>query len=339
MVRSSQRIGPGSIKEALDDLDSGICFALPSGRIILINHQMAEISAVLTGTYPQAVSQITDALEDLPVSGGIRKLDADNLLFEFPDGRVWSFEISVLKGPELQGLKRLRALDMTAVYRAGLELEKENQALREVNAELQQMLERLADRIREKESLELKMRIHNEIGTSLIALSELLGSGEEDAAGTQLAKLTEAVGYLGVDTGGISLESVSEQAKALGISVHLDGKPPQTEPASRIFYSAASECINNCARHAGGTEIYITVYDNGGSNAAEGFGPMSSSGGSTSKYPVRFSFKNNGSRPTGPIREGGGLSSLRRLTEDAGGRMTVLWDPEFELIIELCTEL
>ncbi len=318
MLRNRQRLGPGSIKEALDDLDSGICFALPSGRVILINHQMAELAAVLTGGYPQDIRQIKDALESIPEAAGIKRLDTGSELFEFPDGRVWSFETSVLKGPELQDFWRIRALNMTEVYKAGQELENENQALREVNTELQQMLERLSDRIRDRESLELKMRIHNEIGTSLIALSELLESGDTEEAEDQLSRLIDAVGYLGVDTGALSRESVTEQAAALGIKVSIEGSIPAAEPASRIFLAAASECINNCARHAGGSEIYIKV--------------------SKGEDCLRFSFSNNGRQPDAPIREGGGLSSLRRLTEEAKGRMTVLSEPGFELIIELPIE-
>ena len=47
---------------------------------------------------------------------------------------------------------------------------------------------------------------------------------------------------------------------------------------------------------------------------------------------------NNGLQPEGPIREQGGLKSLRTLTEQAGGRMTVSVAPEFAVCLDLPKE-
>ena len=41
--------------------------------------------------------------------------------------------------------------------------------------------------------------------------------------------------------------------------------------------------------------------------------------------------RNNGKPPKGPILESGGLLSLRRIVEEAGGEMTVTSEPEFLL--------
>ena len=46
-------------------------------------------------------------------------------------------------------------------------------------------------------------------------------------------------------------------------------------------------------------------------------------------------FRNDGSCPTKEIVEGGGLSSLRRKIEEAGGRMTVGSTPSFVLTVTL----
>jgi signal transduction histidine kinase len=44
---------------------------------------------------------------------------------------------------------------------------------------------------------------------------------------------------------------------------------------------------------------------------------------------------NNGKPPKGEIAESGGLLSLRRSAEEAGGTMTVQSQPEFKLTIQL----
>ena len=48
---------------------------------------------------------------------------------------------------------------------------------------------------------------------------------------------------------------------------------------------------------------------------------------------------NNGTQPTGPIREQGGLKTLRTLTEQAGGVMTVTVLPGFAVCLELPKEV
>jgi glucose-6-phosphate-specific signal transduction histidine kinase len=44
---------------------------------------------------------------------------------------------------------------------------------------------------------------------------------------------------------------------------------------------------------------------------------------------------NNGAQPSGEITEGGGLSSLRRKVEDAGGGMKIVSRPEYRLILTI----
>ena len=50
---------------------------------------------------------------------------------------------------------------------------------------------------------------------------------------------------------------------------------------------------------------------------------------------IPFFFANDGTPPAGPVRESGGLLSLRALTESRGGRMDVESVPSFRLVISL----
>ena len=49
-------------------------------------------------------------------------------------------------------------------------------------------------------------------------------------------------------------------------------------------------------------------------------------------------FTNDGAAPETPVTEGGGLTSLRRRVEGAGGRMLVKSMPRFALTVELPME-
>lgn len=75
------------------------------------------------------------------------------------------------------------------------------------------------------------------------------------------------------------------------------------------------ECITNTARHADGDELYITVSDDG------------------AFFTARIG--NNGRPPKAEIVERGGLSSLRRITEMAGGSMKTESFPRFLLSVSI----
>ena len=200
MLKKKSQPSLSSIKEALDDLDSGICFADRSGRIVLINHVMSELSFVLCGRHPQTAEEIMDALKSPPEASGIKKLEKEGL-YSFQDGRIWDIEATALDSIELMGYTRIKAQDLTKIYEAQQELARENQALKAVNAELSQMLERLTDHIREEETLALNRRLHNDIAGGLSEISAMLEGSEEDISSSEstLKRLSDAMSYFRSD--------------------------------------------------------------------------------------------------------------------------------------------
>ena len=77
---------------------------------------------------------------------------------------------------------------------------------------------------------------------------------------------------------------------------------------------AIRECTSNCVRHAGGNAVYAAC------ERTENW---------------RLTVTNNGAPPKETIREGGGLSALRRRVENAGGTMQIDSTPAFALHITL----
>ena len=78
------------------------------------------------------------------------------------------------------------------------------------------------------------------------------------------------------------------------------------------------ECMTNCARHAGGTRVFVKITNN--------------------KVLCKVQITNNGKKPVEGSQEGGGLTSLRKTVEREGGKMQVIFSPEFELILLLSHE-
>ena len=73
------------------------------------------------------------------------------------------------------------------------------------------------------------------------------------------------------------------------------------------------ECVTNAVRYAGASELYADFTET-----------------ETDATVVVY---NDGKQPEGDIVEGGGLSTLRRRVERAGGTMTVQSRPIFKLTV------
>ena len=116
------------------------------------------------------------------------------------------------------------------------------------------------------------------------------------------------------------LDGLIAAAKAIGVQVLVEGdRLPEDEGCLRLIANAAHECLTNTVRHAGGTVLRIRIALRDGWVCAE--------------------LTNDGRPPAGEIREGGGLSGLRRRVEAAGGRMHVQSAPAFCLQVEIPAEM
>lgn len=313
--RRRTELSANAIKQAFDDLPTGVCFADKTGRIILINRTMGELCAVMTGSYPQTTWDLMDAVKDPPPGCGVTRLEPDPPLCRFPDSRVWRFQTTGLEG--MDGVTQILVHDVTELYEGNARLQKDNAELRRVVAKLRKMFRRLSERVREKETLELKMRIHNNIGTSLIAISEMMNGGGDGDVEHQLAALKDAISYFSNDFPAArgTFEEARQKAAEMHVTLELDGYIPQNPDMERLIAAAARECVTNCVNHAGGDRVTVEVIERADI--------------------YRVIITNNGKIPEREITEGGGLSSLRRSVEETGGEMSVSHRPAFALILNL----
>lgn len=309
-------LSPQSIKQAIDDLPTGIFFADSDGRIILCNHKMSELAIVLTGRHPQVARELEAALEH-PAVAGVLPLQGDPVLYRFPDGRVWRFRTVSLCEQEFHGFTQTTAQDVTELYQGNVQLQADNEEMKRINTKLHRMYERLADRIREQENLELKMRIHNNIGISLIAIAEIMNGDSNEDMDKQLATLKNAVSYFSNDRPAPrdTFDEVRQNAAKMKVELVLHGYIPQNTMIEGLVVAATRECVTNCVKYAKGNRLVVEVREH------------------FDIYTVTIT--NNGEPPKEKITEGGGLSNLRRSVEAAGGEMYLSHKPVFALILNL----
>ena len=74
--------------------------------------------------------------------------------------------------------RQMTVHNVTEIYNGNVRQAQINKELKDVNRRLQKMYERMADDIKEKESLDLKIYIHDTIGRSLLTIRDIIDSGE-----------------------------------------------------------------------------------------------------------------------------------------------------------------
>lgn len=311
-----------SIKQTLDHLKCGICFCDDIGQIVLCNEKMYQLGYMLTGENLQSYLLLKEALEAKQYSNGISKVGKKKNLYYFPNGTVWDFRQEKLEDPSLQGYIQVLALDVTNLYFNSEKIQKSNEELIRLNKEIRKMYECIDDQIREEETLAMKIRIHDRFGRSLLAVRQLLEEeAEPEKMKGQLKTIRQTAQILLGNMEEVqdeNKESITEKAEKLGITVFVTGSMPEEEYQKLLIDQAIMECMTNCARHAGGTRVFVKITNN--------------------KVLCKVQITNNGKKPAEGSQEGGGLTSLRKTVEREGGKMQVIFSPEFELILLLSHE-
>ena len=294
--RRKKMLSPFSVKDATDKLPMGLCYADPNGRIILCNDRMRRLSFALSGHELQIAEDLEKALEQ-------------------PDKTVWQFRKQHITVDNDDNWLQMTAHNVTELYNGNVRQAIINDDLKEVNRKLQKMYERMADDIKEKESLDLKIHIHDTIGRSLLTIRDIIESDE--TTDKKLEALQESTAVLTSDrvTASGTMDEVIQTAKILGVTVTVNGYLPADSLAEELTVAAAKECVTNCIKHARGNEVYICICKR--------------------KDLFDITITNNGVAPSEPIKEGSGLSSLRRSIESTGGEMHTAYKPRFALLLTL----
>ncbi len=306
------------IKESFDYLPTAVCFFDKNGIVRLINHRMLAIASYLLRNGVQTLTELETALKTPPE--GICCLEPKLQIFRFPDGSALRFEQKQITTKEGVRYTQVTATDVTKLMRRQTELNEENKKLAEANERLRRLFEQMPEIIREEETLEMKQRVHDDIGHSILAARRALYRQSGLKSLKESAVLFEqaiAVLYRSnqIRAESDSLETAIGKISEMGVRVLIEGKVSDIPSMQSLAALAITECAANCVRHADGTELYVQF-------------------GHSFEYEVLI-LTNNGIKPKEEIREGGGLSMLRRHVVEAGGTMEIQSFPRFKLILTM----
>ena len=314
-TKNRKTINNTSIKEAFDNLPTGVCFFNEAGLPVLCNYAMQRFSFAVCGKDVQYITDLEACLAASFVpAANVKK---DGLVFVLPDGRAWHLEKRTFTHESGNRYTQFIATDVTELHDNRVELQAENAQLRRVQEELKRLSANVVSVTREEEILNTKMHVHDEMGKCLMAAQKYLKEGCTESIPDSLAiawqRAVSMLKYNNETTDEDMLLQIRMTCESLKLEYVQEGKLPAEERTAYILTCAVRECVTNALRYADATRLYADFSE------------------SQTEATVRVT--NNGKAPESEIVEGGGLSTLRRRVEHAGGIMTVKSRPAFELTV------
>ncbi|MDD6816024.1 MAG: hypothetical protein PUE84_06230, partial [Firmicutes bacterium] len=160
---------PGAVKESLDAMPDGICYFTEEGQPLLVNSRMQQLSGELFGTEILNAAEFWNHLREGKLSGNARIISKDSAVtLQTEDGTIWDFHKNLLEGGSQQ-IWEMTAFDVTEQHRLGEELQKRNETLRQVNLRLRQYSRDVERVIADRELLNAKVQVHDDVGRALLA--------------------------------------------------------------------------------------------------------------------------------------------------------------------------
>ena len=176
-TRNRKSINNTSIKEAFDNLPTGVCFFNQAGLPVLCNRTMHRFSFAVCGRDVQFITDLQDCLsKDFIPLEGVKK---SGKIFSLSDGSAWQLEKRNILHESGETYSQYITLDVTQLQKNRMELMGENAQLRKVQAQLQQLSANVVAITREEEILNTKMRVHDEMGKCLLAAQQYLTDDAE----------------------------------------------------------------------------------------------------------------------------------------------------------------
>lgn len=314
-------ITPDSVREALDNLSSGLCFSDRDGFPLLINRRMYDLAQDLDGGLMQNAEVFWRNLAGFKGRDGIERIqDGHAPVLSWPDGSVWRFSKTGLSLSDRQYIQTT-ATNITNLHQVSTKLAEGNAALERQQIRLKKLIEGMIEITREEEILAVKVHIHNELGRCILAgrrsLEELSNEGVEQAL-ILWREVASRLAISAADTtpnAGEALLQISGIAALLGCVIDIEGELPKNEDTAYLLLTAVREGVTNAVRHAGASRVTVKLKQQGNILTAQ--------------------ISDNGTGCFAEITEGSGLTSLRNRILQAGGELNILCDKGVSLHLRL----
>lgn len=307
-----RHFGFNVIKESFDQLPTATCFFDSTGGVVLCNRRMYELSQYLLHSSIQYLAEAEQALAS-PPDGVVPIAHAENT-YQFPDQTIWKFEKRIVTDRYKETYTQLTAADVTQLHQALTQFAIDNHKLAQDAEKLKELSKTVEAVAREKEALAAKSAMHDSLASCITVTKQFLaGDLDRISAEVVLREWEKSIAFRD-SVLEPAKDSLYHAAKSSGVTIRITGKIPDGD-MSELIYTAMQVCLTNAVQYAKATELAACIPENDDN--------------------VTVMIRNNGKQPEQPVREGGGLTNLRRRIEAVGGTMRIQSLPEFILCIEI----
>ncbi len=307
-----------SIKEAFDRLPAGLMYYTRGGIPIMVNGTMQNISHELSGNWITDAGAYWDEIKSKSTEDDIPE---DSAIIQSGEGKAYSFSRSLMRIKNTD-VYELTAVNISDEYELSRELAVSQEKARGLNIRLKALMGTIEYVTMNRELLQLKTSLHDNIGQCILIAKRYMYSPESVDKQRMLDFWRDNIRHLTNDEPEeweLPYYVISKEADRLGIKLNIIGELPSESRLIPVVDAAISVHIGNTLKHADGTEATVAV-----KKTTDG---------------LEISFTNNGRQPDKKIEEKGGLKNLRSQVEDAGGKMEIISMPEFEMKITLPAEM
>ena len=310
-----------AVQESLDNLPSGIVFFDGNGMPKLMNRKMYQICQNLAGRDIQNITELKEALGH-PLKENVF-YDVDLKVYCLADGSVWKFSEKEIITTAGDHFFQVLASEVSELYRNKVLLKEENQKLQEMSVAMKELSKNVITLTREEEMLSMKMRVHDNLGYSVLAAQRMLMRESEADRDIFRSQWKQTLDLLNKDNKSVEGEQlhrqVQERAKTLGVKIIYTGEKVWESHISELMDTILLEALSNCVRHAGASELYVK------------------SGSEEQEWIIVIT--DNGQKTEKNVKEGGGLSGIRKRVEQCGGSMRITAAPRFSITVKLLREV
>ncbi len=228
-MTAKNEITPASIREALDNLPSGLCFSGENGMPLLTNRRMYQLAEEATGRFcGNAEVMWREVLGFEGQKGIVRLYNEDLPTFHWNDGKIWQFSRTALTSQNGSYIQTT-AMDITRLYTLTEELEKNNDALDQQYKRLKNLMGEIVRMTQEEEILAAKVKIHKELGECLLSARRHLMLKKPGKDISELfQQWRDAVKFMESTlkeekTSDYAMRELTEAAQALGCTITYEG--------------------------------------------------------------------------------------------------------------------
>ena len=314
-------LSKAALKNGLDNLPEGLLFYWKGGMVKLVNTRMYTISHKLFGEGIYSGIEFWKKLVDLDMNILPQSPEEKNeCLVRLDDGSVYSFkrDICIFEDHEIY---EIIASDVSEAQLLNEKLKVKRIKADEIKQRLKILNSEIEKMTAEKEILDTKSKVHDDLGKTLIMSRRFLETGDEKLGADVIKQWKLNTILLRGEENDEKLfeyTSLAKDIQKLGLELKLEGELPKSKDMASVVASALRTCSTNARRHGEATELSCRI---------ETY--------SRDKKWLKIEISNDGKMPGEDFSEGGGLTNLRNSVERIGGSMEIEIDERFRVILLL----